>query len=114
MAAIRGDQLRGHLDGLVLASLERGPAHGWDIARRLDQQARGGLQLKEGSLYPALYRLEHLKLVVSRTEEDKNAARGPKRRVYRLTAKGRRRLAEARVEWKHFVGVLGTLLGAPT
>src|SRR3954469_5422717 len=103
MEAIRGDQLRGHLEGLVLASLEGGPAHGWDIARRLDQQARGGLELKEGSLYPALYRLEHSKLVASQWEPDSGAARGPKRRVYRLTAKGRRRLAAARAEWKEFV-----------
>jgi DNA-binding PadR family transcriptional regulator len=113
MVAIRGDQLRGHLENLVLSVLERGPAHGWDIARRLEQQAPDELQLKEGSLYPALYRLEHLKLVSSRWEKQNRAGRGPKRRVYQLTDRGRRRLAEARIEWKQFVAVLGTLLGAP-
>jgi DNA-binding PadR family transcriptional regulator len=113
MASIRGDQLRGHLEGLLLSALERGPAHGWDIARSLDRQARGGLELKEGSLYPALYRLEHMKLVAARWEKQISGRRGPKRRVYQLTAKGRRRLAEARAEWKEFVAVLGNLLGAP-
>jgi DNA-binding PadR family transcriptional regulator len=113
MAPIRGDQLRGHLENLVLSVLERGPAHGWDIARRLEQQAPDELQLKEGSLYPALYRLEHEKLVASRWDKQNTASRGPRRRVYQLTRAGHRRLAEARVEWRQFVAVLGNLLGAP-
>jgi len=105
--------LRGHLDGLVLAALESGPAHGWDIARRLDQEPRGVLKLKEGSLYPALYRLEQLGLVVGKWETETVKRRGPKGRVYHLTPKGKRRLAETRAEWKLFVTVLGNLLGAP-
>lgn len=113
MATIQGDQLRGHLESVVLSALEQGPAHGWDLARRLDQQARGGLQLKEGSLYPALYRLEQMKLVTAKWDDQSSGRRGPKRRVYQLTAKGRRRLVAARDEWKHFVEVLGNLLGAP-
>lgn len=114
MATIHGDQLRGHLEGVVLAALERGPAHGWDLARRLDQQAQGQLQLKEGTLYPALYRLERMGLVVARWEEQATGRRGPRRRAYQLTAKGRRRLAAVRGEWNHFVAILGNLLGATT
>lgn len=114
MQAIQGDQLRGHLDGLVLAALERSPAHGWDIARRLDQQARGALQLKEGTLYPALYRLESAGLVSARTEKPVAGQRGPGRRVYQLTAKGRRRLTAIRGEWNHFIAVVGGLLLSPS
>ena len=58
MKPIGGDQLRGHLESLVLAVLEDGPAHGWDICRRLDATSDGALSLKEGSVYPALYRLD--------------------------------------------------------
>ena len=113
MTTIRGDQLRGHLDGLILATLEPAPAHGWDIAKRLDRDGQGALQLKEGSLYPALYRLEQLGLVSAKWEQDTAGRRGPRRRIYQLTAKGRRRLVAARSEWQLFVSVLGNLLGAP-
>lgn len=113
MATIRGDQLRGHLEGLILAALEREAAHGWDIWRRLEQASGGALELKEGSLYPALYRLEQQRLITARWDTDATARAGPRRRVYRLTAKGRRRLSAARDEWQQFVTVLGHLLGAP-
>jgi PadR family transcriptional regulator PadR len=113
MAAISGDQLRGHLEGLILAALERGTAHGWEIWRNLEAASGGALALKEGSLYPALYRLESQGLIAARWEAATADRPGPRRRVYRLTAKGRRRLATARGEWQHFVAVLGNLLGAP-
>jgi DNA-binding PadR family transcriptional regulator len=112
MATISGDQLRGHLEGLILASLERGTAHGWDIWRRLESESDGALALKEGSLYPALYRLERQGLIAARWENPAERP-GPRRRVYRLTAKGQRRLAAARDQWRQFVSVLGNLLGAP-
>jgi DNA-binding PadR family transcriptional regulator len=113
MAPINGDQLRGHLEGLILAALERGAAHGWDIWRSLEAASGGALELKEGSLYPALYRLERQGLIAARWEAATAARPGPRRRVYRLTAKGRRRLGTARHEWRQFVSVLGNLLGAP-
>jgi PadR family transcriptional regulator PadR len=114
MAPIEGDQLRGHLAALILAALEQGTAHGWEIWTRLEASGEGALRLKEGSLYPALYRLEHQGLIAARWESDASARRGPRRRIYRLTTKGRRRLAAARVEWREFVTVLGGLLGATT
>ena len=113
MATISGDQLRGHLEGLILASLEPGTAHGWDIWRNLEAASGGALALKEGSLYPALYRLERQGLVAARWETAPAERPGPRRRVYRLTAKGRRRLQAAREDWRQFVSVLGSLLGAP-
>src|SRR4051812_29772565 len=58
MRSISGDKLRGHLEGLVLSVLESGPTHGLEILRRLERAGEGMLTLKEGSLYPALYRLE--------------------------------------------------------
>ena len=113
MATIRGDQLRGHLEGLILAALERGTAHGWDIWRSLETASSGALELKEGSIYPALYRLERQGLIAARWETSTADRPGPRRRIYRLTAKGRRRLGVARDEWHQFVAVLGSLLGAP-
>jgi PadR family transcriptional regulator, regulatory protein PadR len=112
MAVISGDQLRGHLEGLILAALQQGTAHGWDIWRSLEAASGGALAIKEGSLYPALYRLERQGLVAARWETATADRPGPRRRVYRLTAKGRRRLERAREEWRQFVTVLGSLLGA--
>jgi DNA-binding PadR family transcriptional regulator len=113
MAGIHGDQLRGHLETMVLSTLERGEAHGLEILRRLDEAGCGLLQLKEGSLYPALYRLEAAGEVTATWEDDVQGRRGARRRLYRLTAKGRRKLDAGRVEWKQFVRVLGGILGAP-
>jgi PadR family transcriptional regulator len=113
MAAISGDQLRGHLEGLILAALEQGAAHGWDIWRSLEVASGGALALREGSLYPALYRLERQGLIAARWETATTDRPGPRRRVYRLTAKGRRRLVATRDQWRQFVTVLGGLLGAP-
>ena len=113
MKPIEPDQLRGHLDSLVLAALEREPAHGWDICRRLEHSSGAVLKVKEGSVYPALYRLERERLIAGRWEENEAGRRGPRRRIYRLTPRGRRRLAEARGQWRDFVTVMGALLGAP-
>ncbi len=113
MEPIGGDALRGHLESLVLAALERGEAHGFEVWRRLEAAGSGALRLKEGSLYPALYRLEAAGLVRGAWEDGSTDRRGPRRRVYRLTRKGARRLAEARAEWQHFVATIGGILGAP-
>jgi PadR family transcriptional regulator PadR len=71
------------------------------------------VDLKEGSLYPALYRLEHAGLVEAAWEEETKGRRGARRRIYRLTAKGMRALTKGREEWMHFVKVIGGILGAP-
>src|SRR5688572_22586566 len=111
MEPIRGDTLRGHLETMALAALEKGEAHGFEILKRLEKAGCGALRLKEGSLYPALYRLEKAGLIKSAWEA---SAEGPRRRVYQLTRKGTRRLAEGRDEWRHFVSVVGGILGLAT
>src|SRR6266566_3732539 len=87
METIQGDQLRGHLETIVLSNLEQGEAHGLEILRRLEEAGCGLLRLKEGSLYPALYRLEAAGEVAAVWEEEPHGRRGARRRIYRLTAK---------------------------
>jgi DNA-binding PadR family transcriptional regulator len=114
MEAISGDKLRGHLELLILATLECGEAHGLEILRRLESGGCGLLTLKEGSLYPALYRLEEAGEISAAWEKESGGRRGPRGRIYRLTAKGHRKLARGREEWKTFASTLGAiLLGAP-
>ena len=112
MTPIDHNQLRGHLDGLVLAALEHEPAHGWDICRRLERSSQAALKMKEGSVYPALYRLEKERLIAGRWEAAESGRRGPRRRTYRLTPKGRRQLSAARDQWREFSALIGALLGA--
>ncbi|SIO56426.1 DNA-binding transcriptional regulator, PadR family [Singulisphaera sp. GP187] len=112
MEAINGDKLRGHLEALILATLERGEAHGLEILRRLEEAGCGLLLLKEGSLYPALYRLEAAGQVKAVWENQPHARRGARRRIYHLTAKGQQKLRQCREEWKTFVNTLGGILGA--
>jgi PadR family transcriptional regulator PadR len=114
MEPITGDALRGHLETMALAVLEPGAAHGFEILRRLDLAGNGTLKLKEGSLYPALYRLEEAGLIRSSWEEAQAGRRGPRRRVYSLTRKGLRQLDHGRAEWRRFVGVVGGILGVQT
>jgi PadR family transcriptional regulator len=113
MEAINGDKLRGHLETMVLSTLEQGEAHGLEILHRLENAGCGLLRLKEGSLYPALYRLEAAGEIKAVWEPAPHGRRGARRRIYRLTAKGHRKLAASRVEWRQFVLVLGGILGAP-
>jgi len=113
MQAINGDKLRGHLETMILSTLEQGEAHGLEILRRLDEAGCGLLRLKEGSLYPALYRLEAAGEVKAVWEPAPHGRRGARRRIYQLTTKGQRKLDAGRVEWQQFVRVLGGILGAP-
>jgi DNA-binding PadR family transcriptional regulator len=113
MDAINGDKLRGHLEMLILATLERGEAHGLEILRRLEVGGCGLLKLREGSLYPALYRLEEAKEISAVWEKEQHGRRGARARIYRLTSKGQQKLAQGRGEWKAFVVTLSGILGAP-
>src|SRR6516164_8228594 len=113
MDAISGDKLRGHLETMILSTLEQGEAHGLEILRRLEAAGCGLLRLKEGSLYPALYRLEAASEVKAVWESEPHGRRGARRRIYQLTPKGQRQLDAGRVEWREFVRVLGGILGAP-
>jgi len=110
MRRIDGDVLRGHLETMVLSVLERSDAHGFEILRRLEAMGCGALRLKEGTLYPALYRLEKAGSVRAAWEENPGGRRGPRRRVYRITRKGLRQLIRARQTWRQFVSVVGGIV----
>jgi PadR family transcriptional regulator PadR len=113
MTTIQGDQLRGHLEGIILAALETGPSHGLGILHHLEERGCGLLKLKEGSLYPALYRLEATGLVRSSTEPVPAGQKGAPRRVYALTGKGKRALQSNRKQWRDFASIVSALLGVP-
>lgn len=113
MQEITGDLLRGHLENLILSVLERNDAHGLEILRRLEEAGCGALKLKEGSLYPALYRLENAGLIAAEWEEETKGRRGARRRIYHLTRSGTKALAKGRAEWVGFVQVINGILGAP-
>src|SRR6476620_1317677 len=113
MEPINDDKLRGHLEAMILSTLEQSEAHGLEILRRLEERGCGLLRLKEGSLYPALYRLEAAGEVKAVWESEPHGRRGARRRIYGLTAKGQRKLNAGRAEWRQFVHILGGILGAP-
>ena len=89
--------LRGMLDMLVLKALQLGPMHGWGITERLEQGSRNALRVGQGSLYPALYRLEERGLISSSWGASDNNRRA---RYYELTTAGRAGLAEERQAWR--------------
>ena len=95
---MRPDQLRGHLEMLLLAALASGPAHGYALSAELRRRSDGLLAIVEGSLYPALHRLEAAGLVASSTE----TADGRRRRRYELTADGKTALYEEMRSWEIF------------
>jgi transcriptional regulator len=102
---MRAETLKGHLDALILGVLARGPLHGYAIIEELKQRSGGSLDLPEGTVYPALHRLEASGLLSSTWSE------GPRRRrVYRLTARGKRELGERRREWTGFVQAVEAVL----
>ena len=101
------DALRGSLDLLVLKTLSLAPMHGWGISQRVQQISDGVLEMNQGSLYPALQRLEKQGLIASEwgtTDNNREA------RYYRLTAAGRRGLAHEVQSWRRFAAGLETVL----
>ena len=92
------ETLKGHLDLLLLAAVQLRAAHGYAIAETLRARSDGAFDLPEGTLYPALHRLERGGLLASRWSE----VGGRRRRVYSLTKKGQRALTEHHGEWRDF------------
>jgi len=103
---VHAEALKGHLDGLILAVVAAEPAHGYAIIQALKRRSGGTFALPEGTIYPALHRLEGDGLLASAWVE----ARGRRRRVYRITAAGRRRLAAGRREWRRFSNAVDSVL----
>ena len=95
---MNAETLKGHLDLLLLAAVQPEPTHGYAIAETLRSRSDGALDLPEGTLYPALHRLERRGLLASRWSE----VNGRRRRVYQLTQKGHRALAKRHGEWRDF------------
>jgi DNA-binding PadR family transcriptional regulator len=93
------EALKGHVDLLLLSVLERDPAHGYGLVEALRERSEGVFALAEGTIYPALYRLERQGLVASSWD----TVGGRKRRIYRLTARGGRELSRQRSEWRTYV-----------
>src|SRR5689334_22494549 len=103
----QADALRGSLDLLVLKTLSLAPMHGFGIGQRIQQTSKGILEVNQGSLYPALQRLEKAGLIVSEWGETDNNRRA---RYYRLTAAGRRALGQELESWKRFAAGLDAVL----
>jgi PadR family transcriptional regulator PadR len=103
---MRAETLKGHLDGLLLASLEAGPRHGYAIMEALRAGSGGQFDLPTGTIYPALRRLEQAGLIKGTWSQ----AGGRQRRVYDLTSAGRRTLAAERGTWRQFSAAVTALL----
>ncbi|MER5770106.1 helix-turn-helix transcriptional regulator [Streptomyces sp. NPDC001985] len=103
---MRTDAVRGHLDGLLLAVLEPGPLHGYAIITAVQRRSGGVLELRTGTIYPALNRLERLGLLRGSWETTGER----RRRVYELTDAGRGSLASERTAWQEFTDAIGSVL----
>jgi transcriptional regulator len=100
---------QGTLDLLILKTLSMEPAHGWAISQRIQELSGEVFQVNQGSLYPALHRLEHAGLVKA---EWRSSESNRKAKYYGLTAAGRRRLARETESWERFAGAVWSILEA--
>lgn len=101
------DVLRGTLDLLILKVLAREPMHGWGVSQRIQDRSKGVLDVNQGSLYPALQRLEHRGLIDSEwqvTEQNRRA------KYYQLTAAGRRAVGQETANWRRYVNAVELIL----
>jgi PadR family transcriptional regulator PadR len=103
------DLLPGTLDMLILKAVSLKPLHGYGVLLRIGQISRQALQIPQGSLYPALYRLEHQGLIAAEWGESDNRRRA---KFYTLTAAGRRRLKAETAGWQRLVSAIGAALDA--
>lgn len=103
-----GDILQGTLDMLILRTLVMGPAHGHTIARVIESTSENALEVEQGSLYPALHRLEDRGWVSSEWGVSEN---NRKAKFYRLTSKGRKELTAASGRWRRMTHAIGLILG---
>ena len=101
--------LPGTLDLLILKATSLGKLHGYGVLLRIEQISGGALQIQQGALYPALYRLEHQGLISSEWGTSDN---NRKAKYYRLTAAGRKRLGEETASWKRLADAIGMALAA--
>jgi len=102
------DLLQGTLDMLILKAVSLGPLHGYGVLLRIQQISKDRLEIQQGSLYPALYRLEHQGWITSEWGESENKR---KAKYYRLTAAGKRRLQAEAENWNRRADVIAGSLG---
>ncbi len=105
-----GEALKGHLDALLLAMVADGPVHGYAVLEQLRDRSGGHFDLPEGTVYPALHRLEGDGLLRSRW----TVVAGRRRRVYELSDRGRLALGDRSAEWRRFAAAVESVLGART
>jgi PadR family transcriptional regulator PadR len=103
---MRAEELKGHLDALLLAALEDGPRHGYAVMEALREATGGRLDLPTGTIYPALHRLADAGLIAGSW----SVVAGRRRRVYQLTVAGKRALAGKRAAWRDFAATIGAAL----
>ena len=108
MSTAKPDLLQGTLDLLILKTLSAGPLHGWAISKRIQQLSREMLTATQGSLYPALYRLEDRGWIAG---ADSESSEGRRIKVYRLTPLGKKQLAEQTDNWRAFASAMNHVLG---
>jgi len=101
--------LQGTLDMLILKAVSLGPLHGYGVLLRIQQISKDRLEIQQGSLYPALYRLEHQGLITSEWGESENRR---KAKYYRLTAAGKRKLQTEAEKWNRMADAIVGILGA--
>ncbi|MEX2293532.1 MAG: helix-turn-helix transcriptional regulator [Acidimicrobiales bacterium] len=106
---MKADILKGHLDLLLLAIVEGGPQHGYAVIEELRRRTEGAIDLPEGTIYPALHRLERAGLLRSSWSE----VNGRRRRSYSLTTGGKKAAREKRREWTAFALTVQRVVGAP-
>src|SRR5579859_7031318 len=104
----KSDLPQGTLDLLILKVVALGPVHGYAIAQRLDQVSRGVVEVPEGSLYPALHRLENRGLLAADWKETET---GREAKFYRLTSKGRKQLETEAASWQRLIDAIALILG---
>jgi len=107
MSSMLGEALKGHLDLLLLSILADGPAHGYAVIESLRTRSEGVFDLPEGTIYPALHRLEDQGLLKSSWSED--SAR--RKRIYQLTPKGQQALTTRQGEWRKFFKAVNATVG---
>jgi transcriptional regulator len=107
MATVKKDRLYGTLDALILKTLSGGPRHGYAVAKWLEEKSGEALTVEEGSLYPALYRMEKRGWIEA---EWGDSELGRKAKFYRLTRDGREQLRRETAEWRAFVAVVSNVL----
>src|SRR3954471_11392288 len=107
MSAPKSELLQGTLDLLILQVAAAGPLHGYGIAQRIRQISKDALQIQQGSLYPALHRLEKRKLLQAQWRMSETGREG---KFYSLTAAGRKQLEIERTSWQHLIAAMSLIL----